>query len=454
MNRLLNRCLSLLATVPLAAAATNAPSEGTQVIVKETLAVAPVWAGHPVGFALLTWPPFQFVAFYDANRRLTLAHRRLTESSWSFHQLPITTGWDSHNYLALAADDDGYLHLSGDMHVVPLKYFRSARPHDASSFEQFARMVGRDEERTTYPHFFRGPKNEFLFTYRSGSSGNGDQIFNVYNSNTRQWRRLLDRPLTDGEGERNAYFDGPTKGPDGYFHLAWVWRETPDAASNHDLCHARSQDLVHWEAGNGRPLNLPITLKTSPVVDPVPEKGGIINGNTRIGFDDQGRVTISYHKNDAAGNTQPWTARLESGQWKYYQITNWPYRWDFGGGGSLVSEIRLGPVTREQDGTLTQTYSHRKFGGGTWTTDPQTLRATGVIHRQLMPPELARVEGTFSGLRVKWAEDAGDSDRSDLRYVLRWETLEPNRDRPREGPLPPPSMLRLYLIQKLSARDR
>ena len=424
----------------------------SQAVTVDSLDIAPVWAGHPVGFALLTRPPFQFVAFYDAGRRLTLAPRRLTERQWSLHQLPVTTGWDSHNYLTLAADDDGYLHLSGDMHVGPLKYFRSTRPDDASCFERIAQMVGRDEERTTYPHFFRGPKNEFLFTYRSGSSGNGDQVFNIYDTRAKQWRRLLDRPLTDGEGQRNAYFDGPIKGPDGYFHLAWVWRETPDAASNHDLCHARSRDLIHWEAGIGKPLTLPITLKTSPVVDPVPEKGGMINGNTRIGFDDRGRVTVSYHKNDAAGNTQPWTARLEDGQWQFYQITNWPYRWDFGGGGSLISEIRIGPVTRESGGALTQTFSHRKFGGGIWTIDPRTLRATGVIHRQRTPPELSQVEGTFPGLRVKWAEDVGESGRPDARYVLRWETLEPNRDRPREGALPPPSWLRLYLIQTLSQR--
>jgi len=446
-NILLSGIATLLSAVALAG---DGSATITRAVTLDSLDVAPVWAAHPVGFALLTQSPFQFVAFYDDQRRLTVAQRQLTEHKWSFHQLPVTTGWDSHNYIALAADDDGYLHLSGDMHVVPLKYFRTSKPHDASTFERVAQMVGREVQRTTYPHFFRGPRNEFLFTYRDGSSGNGNQIFNVYDSKTKTWRRLLDQPLTDGEAERNAYFDGPVKGPDGYFHLVWVWRETPDAASNHDLSYARSKDLIHWQSGDGKPLALPLTLKSSPIVDPVPVKGGIINGNVRLGFDDTGWVTISYHKNDGDGNTQPWNARLENGKWVRHQITDWPYHWDFGGGGALPLSIHLGPVHREKDGRLTQTFSHIKFGSGTWLIDPHTLRALSTVQSERTPPELGKAEGAFPGLKVKWANDSGDSGTPDAHYALRWETLDANRDQPREGKLPPPSMLRLYLIKSVT----
>jgi hypothetical protein len=416
----------------------------------DSLDIAPVWAAHPVGFALLTHALFQFAAFYDDQRRLTVAQRRLDERRWSFHQLPVTTGWDSHNYIALAVDDDGYLHLCGDMHVAPLKYFRTTKPFDASTFERVEKMVGHEEQSVTYPRFFQGPNDEFLFTYRDGSSGNGNQIYDIYDPKTKAWKRLLDKPLTDGEGRRNAYNDGPIKGPDGWFHLAYVWRETPDAASNHDLCYACSKDFLHWETGAGKPLMLPITLKSSEIVDPVPEKGGMINGNAKLGCDNLGRVTISYHKYDAAGNTQPWTARLENGVWKRYQITDWPYRWDFGGNGTLIFDIHLGPVHRESDGRLIQAFSHVKFGNGTWLIDPQTLRTVGTIHYESKPPELARVEGAFPDLTVKWADDSGTSGKPDLRYALRWETLEANRDQPREGQLPPPSMLRLYAIKSVT----
>lgn len=432
---------ALLLAAPLAADTIE------RAVAVDSLDIAPVWAGHPVGFALLTHAPFQFVAFYDDKRQLTVAQRKLNERQWTFSKLPITTGWDSHNYIALALDDSGFIHLSGDMHVAPLKYFRTTNPLDASTFERIEKMVGSEENRTTYPRFLRGPQNEFLFTYRDGQSGNGNQIFNLYDLATKSWKRLLDAPLTDGEGERNAYFEGPVRGPDGYFHLAWVWRESPDAATNHDLSYARSKDLRHWESGAGKPFQLPIKLADCDIVDAVPQKGGMINGNTKIGFDDKNRVTISYHKYDAVGNTQPWTARLENGVWKHYQTTEWLYRWDFGGGGSLNSEIGLGPVTKEADGRLSQSFRHSKFGSGTWLLDPQTLRAIGKVQRQGTPPELGKIEGTFPGLKVKTAGDLGTSDTPDVRYMLRWETLDANRDAPREGPLPAPSMLRLYAVK-------
>jgi hypothetical protein len=414
----------------------------------DTLDIVKVWAGHPVGFNLITHAPYQFVSYYDDKRQLTVSQRLLSGRTWTHNKLPVTTGWDSHNYITVAIDDDGYLHLSGDMHVTQLKYFRTTTPLNASTFQRLDRMIGTEEARTTYPKFLRGAQNELIFNYRDGSSGNGNEVYNIYDLKTKTWKRLLDRPLTDGEGKRNAYFDGPIKGPDGYFHLAWVWRDTPDAATNHDLSYARSKDLINWRTGAGnKSLILPIKLKDCDIVDPVPPKGGMINGNAKVGFDNQGRVTISYHKHDAQNNTQPWTARLENGQWKKYQITDWPWHWDFGGFGTLKFSINMGAVTKEDDGRLTQGYGHTKFGSGTWIIDPQTLDAIGKLQRQTTPPEMGRIEGTFPGLRVKTSGDAGKTDKTGIRYMLRWETLESNNDKPRPEPLPSPSMLRLYAVK-------
>jgi hypothetical protein len=44
---------------------------------------------------------------------------------------------------------------------------------------------------------------------------------------------------------------------------------------------------------------------------------------------------------------------------------------------------------------------------------------------------------------VRWQPDSGQSPDADVTYLLRWETLESNRDEPR-AVIPPPSELRLY----------
>lgn len=434
-----------VAGMEMAARAQEVRSALTAPKVAEAVEVDRVWAGHPVGFALLTGKGTQYVAYYNATRDMVVASRKPGSSEWVRQVLPSRVGWDSHNYIAMALDDEGQLHVSGNMHGHPLVYFRTKTARDVTSLEQVRSMVGTEEGRCTYPRFFRGPKEELIFTYRDGGSGDGNQIYNVYEGGGR-WRRLLDRPLTEGEGERNAYISGPVRGPDGYFHMLWVWRETPDAATNHSPTYARSRDLVNWEKGDGTPLPLPVTLKGGDVIDAVPVKGGIINGNTVIGFDSRNRVVLGYHKYDADGRTQIYNARLEDGRWRVYQTSDWDWRWEFGGGGSIPFEVGLGPVT-VQDGALTQSYRNAKHGSGVWKLDEATLKPIGqVAQRPRLPGDLGKVEQAFEGLGVKWQEDAGGSGEKGARYVLRWETLGVNRDRPREGKLPEPSVLRVYKL--------
>ena len=64
---------------------------------EEIVDVAPVWSGHPVGFCLLTRGARQYVAFYDANRQMTVAQRTLDRAEWTMARLPEQVNWDSHN---------------------------------------------------------------------------------------------------------------------------------------------------------------------------------------------------------------------------------------------------------------------------------------------------------------------------------------------------------------------
>jgi hypothetical protein len=385
---------------------------------------------------------------------MTVALRAAQSKSLRSVNLPSTIGWDSHNYIAMALDSLGFIHVSGNMHAVPLVYFRSTVPFNIDSIKT-ASMVGSQETSVTYPVFFSGPSKQLVFMYRDGSSGNGNQIFDKWTIVSKKWSRLFDQPLFDGQGLRNAYMGGPITGPDGYYHVYWMWRETADAATTHNVSYIRSKDLVNWETVKGVKLTLPITLSTPGVlVDSIPQHGGLINRGA-IGFDSQNRLIITYHKFDANGNTQLYNARWESTQWKIYQTSNWAYRWDFGGTGTLVMNITFGPVVLEPSGSLTQSYYHIQYGTGIWELDEATLKPKSIIGTSLWPLTLEAPQ--HSGMVVHWLKSTGiislagsffnatstpNKDPS-VVYALRWETMPENQDQPR-SPVPAPTPLILY----------
>jgi hypothetical protein len=467
---LLRLTISIVCLIPLHARAGERVENIVQIA--QSIDVAPVWAGHPVRFALLTHEPWQLVAYYDAQRQMTVGLRRLDSTDWRFVRLALTAdeltqwkrrvpptelGWDSHNFLALAVDADDCIHLSGNMHASPLVYFRTEKPMDIDSFRWIQAMTGEREKKATYPRFITGIHGELIFTYRDGGSGNGDQIVNLYNLKSKTWGRLFDQPLFSGGGRVNAYFTGPIRDRSGMYHLAWVWRDTPDCSTNHDVCYARSADLVHWTTSGGKLLAPPITLESAEVVDPIPSGSGLSNGNVQIGFDLQQRPVLSYHKFDAAGNTQAYSARRESQGWRIYQTTDWAYRWDLRGGGTLESEIRLGPVVRDRTAKLTQSYRHVKYGEGVWLLDEATLKPIGrgdpAAQPNYIPPELKKVASNTPDMTVQFAFDLGRPDRQGTRYLLRWETRDANRDRPYSGKVPDPTMLRVIELRSERKND-
>ena len=298
------------------AVGTEVEAQSSQYRLVETLEIDTVPSWFPVGFCLLTQDQHQLVAYYDKTHEMVVARRQLGAKQWQKTTLPSKVGWDSHNYITLAIDAKGIMHLAGNMHGVPLIYFRTERPGDISTFKRQA-MTGQEERRCTYPRFLRDSNGTLLFTYRSGGSGNGRRFYNRYDVKTRTWSRFLNTPLFEGEGQRNAYPLGPSRGPDGLFHMIWVWRDTPDCATNHHLSYARSRDLKQWETAGGIPVPLPLTLgQPALCVDPIPSGGGIINGCARLVFDSGNRPVISYHKRDQNGHMQIYVARYEGGRWK------------------------------------------------------------------------------------------------------------------------------------------
>ncbi|AQR75307.1 BNR repeat-containing protein [Sphingomonas sp. LM7] len=398
-------------------------------------AIDRVWAGHDVAFALVATRSHIHVGYYDAARQLSVASRARGSSWWTYTRLPSWVGWDSHNRIAMAVDAEGQLHVAANMHNDPLVYFRTRLPGDVRTLARVQMMVDAAAERSmTYPEFLKDAGGRLIFKYRDGGSGRGREIYNV--ADGEGWKRLIDAPLVEGEGKRSAYFVGPVLGPDGWFHLSWVWRDTPDAATNHDLSYARSPDLVHWQRADDTPLPLPIRLDAADIVDPVPVRGGMINNNTPLGFDALGRPVIAFHKFDAAGNTQVFVARRQERRWRVTQASDWKgFRWAFGGMGSLDFRLRVAaPIVA---GSTLIVPVIRDGKAIDLLLDGETLARIGERPRVTLADRLAARIGVPAGMQLNTVEDASGA-------AIAWATLPANRDLPRED-VPEPQVLRLVL---------
>ena len=363
---------------------------------KREIVVAPVLSDFPVEFCLLTHGDKQFVAYYAPDHQMMVASRNINEDKWLFQPLPSKIGWDGHNSIAMKVDSDNQIHLSGNMHVAPLMYLRTTKPLDITSFEEINYMVGKDEMKATYPAFMNGPDNAFIYHYRDGGSGDGNEIFNVYDVKTQTWSRLLDKPLTDGKGLRNAYMSGPSLGPDNYYHLVWVWRDSYHCETNNHLSYARSRNLKDWESVDGKRVELPITIEQEELwVDPIPVKAGLINGGAQAGFDNENRLLITYHKFDKNGN-------------------------------NLVKV----------------NYSHVKYGEGYWLVDENTLEVVKTVTVKSPSAKETPMDKPALSMIKKTLNDCGKGFKG-KKFRLEWETLPQNRDTMRTGVRVEPTILKV-----------
>lgn len=403
-----------------------------------------------VGFGFRVVDNKYFVAYYNNDKDMVVASKGIGEKEWKRKILPTKIKWDAHNYVTMALDKQGYIHVSGNMHGVPLIYFKSTAPYDVSSMVQVKNMVDpKDENRVTYPIFLEDPNGEMVFHYRFGSSGNGLEIYNTYDVNTKQWRRLLDTPLIHGQWERNAYMQGPMMGKDGFYHAIWVWRETGDCSSNHTLSYARSKDLLNWESIRGEKITLPMNFyQKELVVDPTSVKGGLLNPGIKLGFDSQNRPVIGYHKYDKSGNTQLYVCRFENGKWKFSKLTDWNYRWDFKGVSTIKMELEIFPPVPISEGLLAFDFQHFEWGDKRVVINEKTLKTVKVIDgawgvpEKIVTPSLKFTASNGQRMISRYS-NSGD-------YYIRWDCLEPNRDRaPADSvKLPPASVLEIYKVTK------
>lgn len=243
--------------------------------------------------ALTSQGGMQYISYYDADGYVVLAKRTLGRTRWEVQKTPFQGDVaDAHCSISIALDGDGYLHVSWGHHGSKLRYAKSIQPFSLILGEARS-MTGCSEEEITYPEFYKMPDGDLLFLYRDGSSGNGSLVINKYDCRAQRWRQVQHN-LIDGEGKRNAYWQSCVDAK-GTIHISWVWRESPDVASNHDVCYARSKDGgMSWERSDGERYQLPITASNAEYALRIPPNSELIN-QTAMTVNPAGEVLIASY---------------------------------------------------------------------------------------------------------------------------------------------------------------
>ncbi|MES2508808.1 MAG: BNR repeat-containing protein [Pseudomonadota bacterium] len=399
----------------------------------DTLNVDRIWGGTSVRFGSVESASAIYIGYYDTQRWLAVS--QIDKCTGHVKKVRLSSrfaGWDSHNYIAMALDKEGRVHIAGNMHVTPLVYARMSKPDDLESLQTLQPTTEANQSRTTYPRFFEFPDGALGLSYRDGQSGNGVEIIDRFDGTA--WQRWLTNPLFGPSSVRehvNAYATDYIRGPDGYFHVAWVWRVNSNVETNFNINYARSKDLRAWETSKGKSLALPITPLNAEVVDVVPQGSGLFN-NIKLGFDGDARPVISYLKFDAKAYTQLFHARQEINGWKVSQSTRWHYRWDPRGRGTIPSEISFsGLVWR--DGMLVERITHPEKGNsGTFDYNVQSL-AIGNLIKSFRWPDAIDVSRAVP-LNTRLQRLAVKPTKNDVApsFAITWASM-PNdtRDLPR-----------------------
>lgn len=315
---------------------------------QDLIPIGPGWSGTTVNTvvfrknSVVSHGNTQYASYYDSTGHVVLAKRLHGTGRWEIRRTEFTGNIkDAHNSISIMVDGDGYLHLAWDHHNNPLHYTRSKQPGSLDLMKSQP-MTGSNESKLTYPEFFKLANGDLLFLYREGSSGNGNLVLNRYRLRTKTWE-TVNNNLLDGEGERNAYWQACVDDK-GTFHISWVWRETPDVASNHDLCYAKSSDGGRtWTRSDGTSYQLPISDANAEYIVKIPQGSELINA-TSMSTDDKGRPYIgTYWRPKGTRVPQYQLVYFDGHKWNIRQLSKRTTPFSLSGGGTKKI-----PISRPQ----------------------------------------------------------------------------------------------------------
>ncbi|VGO12516.1 hypothetical protein PDESU_01069 [Pontiella desulfatans] len=276
-------------------------------------------------FPMATFKGYQYATYYNGDRHVCLARRKLPDGAWEvirFTDYTISVS-DSHNVVSVGiCQKDGTIHLMFDHHKDDLNYRVSnigvaSNPESVtwstalfSSITDNLGSVGSITQ-LTYPTFFNAPNGNLMLYYRYGGSGSGDGMIQEYNGTTHDWTTGLGKFISRSGSysgaysstSRNPYINGISYGGN-RLHVSWGWRETSTtSASNHDLNYAYSDDDGRtWRNNAGTQIGTTgssfISINSPGlIVAPIPQNIGLSNQYTHYAFPDGSCHVMVEHNN-------------------------------------------------------------------------------------------------------------------------------------------------------------
>jgi hypothetical protein len=217
----------------------------------------------------------------------------------------------------------------------------------------------------TYPEFYRLPSGDLLFVYRNGGSGDGYMVLNRYSYSTQTWSRVHDRLVygTGSSGTQSPYWQMYLDAL-GTLHLSWVFRRSSDAATNHDMYYAYSEDQGQtWKKkSDGSVYTMPITPTTAEKVWDIPENSSLMNQTSMTADQDGNPYIATYWKNSAPDSkTQYYVIYHDGTQWNARQVSNRTHDFTLGGGGTLFVPIARPRLVAKYDAVSGKTRAYYIF---------------------------------------------------------------------------------------------
>ncbi|RYX83387.1 neuraminidase [bacterium] len=344
----------------------------------------------------------QYVAYYDGDGNVVLGKRKVGSDVWELK----TTQYkgqakDAHNCISIGVDGKGFLHMVWDLHSQKLRYAKSTTSGGLLLTDEMP-MTGQDENRVTYPQFYNLPGGDLLFLYRDGGSGNGNAMLNRYDVESGKWSSVQ-HPLVAGGGQRNAYLNPLAIDSKGGIHLSWVWRDTPDVATNHDISYAYSPDQGKtWQKSTGEKYNLPITIDNAEVAWKVPKNSELIN-QTAMTVDANAHPFIStYWRAEGTDVPQYQLVWHDGTKWRQSQVSQRTQAFRLSGGGTKKIPISRPQIVAGKDGAIHVIFRDEELGNGISVASSSDANHTKWTTQNLLAERVGAWEPSFD--TALWAQ--------------------------------------------------